>query len=279
MFSGGYNWNGVFPYSTKGSTECVTGHGGIATPLPYEPAIPTKIESPDPKDLLGWTYCYLDTYRSSLIVDTGPLFPGDLIQMLSNWSNCRQDAEGWAPAENVKQASFLLETTTAFVSGKPTTEESKSSPPKTTVKPPPNTALLPTRKTSTSDEKPTADPVDPAPSLTEKTRLPSKPEDETTRRGPPGQDSTPSTASSSNSQNTNNPGRLSTGNRLSNPKPEPTPNRPGAAPTTKRRLGTLISFIHEIGQQQSKTKQGRTMLRVQQRRALLLRDLRPLCRF
>lgn len=70
--------------------------------------------------------------------------------------------------------SFLLETTTAFVHGKMKTEESKSPPPNIPVSPPPNTDLLPTRKTSKSDDKPTTDPVDPNPSPTGKTRLPSQ---------------------------------------------------------------------------------------------------------
>lgn len=96
----------------------MTGQSSLSTPLPSIPAIPTESAVADPEDPLGWTYCYDGGYFESIgDPDWYSQFSGSIVGTLSNDSNCKQDPRGWAPASVVQQASFLLETTIAFVTG------------------------------------------------------------------------------------------------------------------------------------------------------------------
>ena len=166
------------PYVADGTTSCVTEVSFVGTPLPSIPPIATELATPDPEDPAGWTYCYDSGYYGAIFdPEWYSHFSDSVIGAMANDSNCEQEYGAWAPAVVVQQASFLLETTTAFVAGSkqdmpdalPTSVDKSPAPsalvdpfetstsPKTIAKPNPSNlppATAPTKPENTEEDKP-----------------------------------------------------------------------------------------------------------------------------
>lgn len=128
------------PYVTSGATDCVTA-GSDYTRLPSKPAIPTnRPTSTDLKDPLGWTYCFDAGFWAAIDDPTWySQFSDDIVGVLSNESVCIQVRPAVAPASPVSQASFLLETTTSFITA---AEETSNSVLETSTSTPPTSSVV-----------------------------------------------------------------------------------------------------------------------------------------
>jgi hypothetical protein len=151
-FNSYYNWMGVIPYASNGTTECITAAGGdYATPIPANVVLPTRQVGPlDAKDPRGLTYCYHGG-SDAPVEDKSfwSLFSDDILGALHNESNCEQFATAVSPNIIVDQATLLLETTTEFIG-----EQASKSPPSTkTSSTPTNVLVDPFFSSSQSEEE------------------------------------------------------------------------------------------------------------------------------
>ncbi|KAM0717838.1 hypothetical protein Q7P37_006170 [Cladosporium fusiforme] len=255
VFEAGYSWDGVVPYTAEGTATCVTA-GDEATPFPYEPSLPTLVSDPDAHDPLGWTYCYDQGYEKSVEPSEPPfddVFGEGILGIISNASLCEQWASGNAPVNPVDQARFLLESTTAFVSNRPTSR-SNSPPASTEKKERTSTIVDATQKSSESADDATAAPVTTNSSPVEKPKASSKPEDDNTATSKPqGQYSTSTRSHPAISTQESNPVEPSGATPPTNGKPKPT-----SAPSTAGGLDSLILLIQDIGQHRSPTAPERS---------------------
>jgi uncharacterized protein YodC (DUF2158 family) len=130
----GYSWEGVLPYDSNSTTECLTASGESRS-FPAEVPLPTRTVKPlDSNDPRGLGYCYHAGYHLP-INDSffWSLFQDTILDTLHNESNCKQYSYAMAPVGVAMQATFLLETTTDFINE----PQTKSPTPSTSTKPDP----------------------------------------------------------------------------------------------------------------------------------------------